>query len=98
MQLDLYDQYNKFLRQMHCESHNARETEFQERLAEVKAERTKYLNSDEGESLSIEDEQDIYIQVKAEFRDKYNFNLNTRSKQGDITDYLETRRPFGAAN
>mmetsp|Transcript_32902 Transcript_32902/g.50312 ORF Transcript_32902/g.50312 Transcript_32902/m.50312 type:complete len:84 (+) Transcript_32902:431-682(+) len=83
---------------MNSESHNAREAEFDERLAEVKAERTKYLNSSEGESLSLEDEQDIYIQVKAEFRDKYNFNLNTRNKQGDIADYLESRRPFGATN
>ena len=65
-------------------------------MQEVIAERTKYLNVDEGESLSIDDLQDIHIQVKGEIRQKYNFNLNTKSKNGDISDYLEARRPFGA--
>jgi hypothetical protein len=56
------------------------------------------LNHEEGESLSIDDMQDIYIQAKAEEREKYNFSLNTRSKTGDISDYLEARRPFGATH
>ena len=66
-------------------------------MEEVIEERTKYLNHTEGESLSIDDIQDIYCQVKGEEREKYNFSLNTRGKTGDITDYLESRRPFGAA-
>jgi|TARA_B110000259_G_C13757267_1_gene299122 hypothetical protein len=41
--------------------------------------------------------QDVYIQAKAEEREQYNFSLNTKGKSGDIADYLETRRPFGAA-
>ena len=45
----------------------------------------------------MDDLQDIYIQVKGEQREQNNFSLNTRSKNGDISDYLETRRPFGAA-
>jgi len=65
-------------------------------MQEVIAERTKYLNVDEGESLSIDDLQDIHIQVKGEIRQKHNFNLNTKTKNGDIADYLEARRPFGA--
>ena len=96
MQLDIYDQYNQMLRVLNSEAHQAREAETVARMAEVKAERTKFLNSDEGESLSIDDLQDIYCQVKGEERVKYNFSLNTKSKTGEITDYLESRRPFGA--
>ena len=71
--------------------------DFEARMAEVVEERSKYLNSDEGESLSIDDMQDIYCQVKGEERERNNFSLTTRNKTGDIHDYLETRRPFGAA-
>ena len=97
MQLDIYDNYNQMLRVLHDQGHQQRQAETEARMKEVKAERTKYLNSKEGESLSIDDLQDVYCQVKAEERERYNFSLNTKSKTGDITDYLETRRPFGAA-
>ena len=70
---------------------------FDARMAEVVADRKKYLKTDEGESLSIDDMQDIYCQVKGEERERNNFSLTTRNKKGDIHDYLETRRPFGAA-
>jgi hypothetical protein len=33
----------------------------------------------------------------SEHRQKTNMSLATRSKNGDIADYLEVRRPFGAA-
>ena len=72
-------------------------TETRERMDEIKEQRTQLLNHTEGESLSIDDLSDIYIQAKAEEREKHNFSLNTRGKNGDITDYLEARRPFGAA-
>ena len=55
------------------------------------------LNQNEGESLSIEDLSDIYMQVKGEARAQQNMSLNTRDKSGNIADYLETRRPFGSA-
>ena len=84
------------LRVLNSEAHQARETATVARMAEVKAERTQFLNSEEGESLSIDDLQDIYCQVKGEERVKHNFSLNTKSKSGEITDYLESRRPFGA--
>ena len=61
MQLDVYDSYNQFLRRAHSEGHQQREADFEARMEEVKAERTKYLNTDEGESLTIDDLQDIYI-------------------------------------
>ena len=92
----MYDNYNRMLRVAHSEGHQQRIHETRERLEEVKAERTQLLNSSEGESLSIDDIEDIYIQVKGEERQKHNFNLNTRSKNGDISDFLEARRPWGA--
>ena len=97
MQLDIYDHYNQMLRVLHDQGHQDRFAETDARMEEVMAERTKMLNSEEGESLSTDDYQDIYCQVKAEERERHNFSLNTKSKTGDITDYLETRRPFGAA-
>jgi len=97
MQLDIYDNYNRMLRVAHSDGHQQRIEDSANRMEEVKAERTKLLNHNEGELLSIDDIQDIYIQVKGEEREKYNFALNTKSKNGDISDYLEARRPFGAA-
>ena len=79
MQLDIYDNYNQMLRVLHDQGHNQRIEESAARMEEVKAERSKLLNSEEGESLSIDDLQDIYIQVKAEERERYNFSLNTKS-------------------
>ena len=46
--------------------------------------------------MSIEDLSEIYIQVKGESRANNNMALNTVTKTGEIADYLETRRPFGA--
>lgn len=66
MQLDIYENYNKMLRVLHSEAANARKTELNERLQEVAAEKTKYLNHEEGESLSVDDMQDVYCQVKGE--------------------------------
>ena len=66
-------------------------------MEEVIEERSKALNHEEGETISWDDYQDIYVQVKGEERVKYNFELNTKDKNGDIADYLEVRRPFGAA-
>ena len=60
-------------------------------------EKSKLLNQKEGEMLSMDDFSDIYIQVMAEFRNKFNMSLTTRTKTGEINDYLEVRRPFGAA-
>ena len=97
MQLDIYDNYNRMLRVAHSDGHQQRIEDTKNRMEEVKAERTKLLNHAEGESLSIDDIEDIYIQVRGEEREKYNFSLNTRNKTGDISDYLEARRPFGAA-
>jgi hypothetical protein len=97
MQLDIYENYNRMLRVSHSEGHQQRIEETRARIQEISEERTQLLNSEEGESLSTDDMQDIYIQARAEERERYNFSLNTRSKTGEISDYLEARRPFGAS-
>ena len=61
MQLDIYDTYNLALRRAHSEAEHQMTEEYTERMDEVIAERSKYLNTDEGESLSIDDLQDIHI-------------------------------------
>ena len=60
-------------------------------------EKSKLLNTAEGESLNLEEISEIYMQVMAEMRGKMNMTLTTKSKTGEISDYLEVRRPFGAA-
>ena len=66
-------------------------------MTTIAEERTQLLNHKEGESLSFDDLSDIYMQVMGEQRSKMNMSLTTRSKNGEIADYLEVRRPFGAA-
>lgn len=63
----------------------------------VMDERSRMLNEKEGELLSIDDISDIYMQVMGEHRGRNNMQLTTKSKNGEIADYLEVRRPFGAA-
>ena len=55
------------------------------------------MNVKEGEDLSYDDLQEVYIQAMADMREKTNMTLKTRTKTGEINDYLEVRRPFGAA-
>ena len=45
----------------------------------------------------MDDMADIYIQVQGENRNRANFASQSRSKTGEINDYLEVRRPFGSA-
>ena len=54
------------------------------------------LNEAEGESLSIDDLSEVYIQVRGDARARNNMALNTTDKTGEINDYLEVRRPFGS--
>ena len=97
LQLNAYEEYNKFLREMHSKEHRDQQSYIGTRISEVMDERQSLLNSNEGERLSYDDFADIYMQVMGEARTKQNFQLNTRSKTGEISDYLEVRRPFGAA-
>ena len=97
MQLDIYNSYNLLLRNMHSEAFNERVANTDARIAEEIEAKTTTLNHTEGESISMDDYEDIYTQVKAEERVANNFSLNTKDKKGDIADFLEARRPFGSA-
>jgi hypothetical protein len=97
LQLHVYEEYNKFLRFAHSPAHHQEVTDLAARFQEVVDQRSSVLAQKEGESLSLDDLSDIYMQVRAEGRGKANMSLNTRSKTGEINDYLEVRRPFGAA-
>ena len=97
VQLNAYEAYNKFLRGVHCKEEQEADQAIADRIKQVVAERESLLNQKEGERLSVDDLSDVYMQVMAEFRNKNNFSLQTKSKSGEINDYLEVRRPFGAA-
>jgi hypothetical protein len=97
LQLSVYEEYNRFLRDAHNKDEQASLKAFSERMEQVMDDRSKLLNEKEGELLSIDDISDIYMQVMGEHRGKQNMSLTTRSKTGEISDYLEVRRPFGAA-
>jgi len=97
LQLQVYESYNRFLRTVHSKEDQANTKALSERFQEVVEGRSSLLNEKEGESLSYDDLSDIYIQVMGEHRGKTNMTLATKSKNGEINDYLEVRRPFGAA-
>ena len=96
MQLQVYDEYNHFLQNLHDKT-AAEAEEDVARMQEVSEEKMSSLNTAEGESLSTEDISDIYMQVMSERRSKSNFSLNTTAKDGSVADYLEQRRPFGTS-
>ena len=97
MQLQIYEEYNKFLQNVHSREEAERQEYLADRFQETAEHQASLLNTQEGESLSIEDLSDIYMQVRGETRARDNMSLNTHSRTGDISDYLETRRPFGTA-
>ena len=85
------------MRAAHSKDNQAALQSIGDRMGEVMDDRSRLLNTKEGESLSIDDISDVYMQVMGEHRAKTNMSLTTRSKTGEISDYLEVRRPFGAA-
>jgi hypothetical protein len=97
LQLYVYEEYNKFLRTAHNKDEQENLKYINDRMGQVMDDRSRLLNTKEGESLSIDDISDVYMQVMGEARTKTNMSLATRSKTGEIADYLEVRRPFGAA-
>jgi len=82
---------------MHSKEHHESQQAIKERMNEIADDKLSLMNTAEGENLSFDDMADIYIQAMGEHRNKNNFSLTTRSKTGEINDYLEVRRPFGAA-
>lgn len=97
LQLFVYEEYNKFLRTAHNKQTHEEYKAIDDRMSQVMDDRSSLLKTKEGESLSIDDISDVYMQVMGEHRAKSNMKLTTKSKTGEISDYLEVRRPFGAA-
>ena len=75
MQLNAYSEYNRFLQSLHDKDEAVREESLAEDFNRAADERLALLDTAEGESLSIEDLSDIYIQVKGAHRAKNNFSL-----------------------
>ena len=61
MQLEAYSVYNNFLAGLHNVQDAKASEDDAARFAEIKADRTATLEVDEGESLSQEDLEDIYM-------------------------------------
>jgi len=97
LQLATYQEYNRFLADLHDQAAADRDAEDGVRFNLAVGEAEAQLNTAEGETLSLDDLSDIYIQVKGANRARANMALETRTKNGDINDYLEVRRPLGAA-
>lgn len=97
LQLSVYEEYNRFLRSAHDKGNVEYLKGIESRMHDIIEDKEQYINTKEGETLSTDDLSDIYMQVMSEARGKTNMNLATRSKNGEINDYLEVRRPFGAA-
>jgi hypothetical protein len=97
LQLTAYNEYNRFLADLHDQTAAARNEEDGEYFTAAVDQAEAQLNTAEGESLSVDDLSDIYIQVRGANRARANMALETRTKNGDINDYLEVRRPFGSA-
>ena len=96
LQLANYEKYNDFLKMLNDSNFSEHTANIMERVREVKAHREKSLDMKEGETLSMDDIADIYIQVMAEYRNKQGFSNKGRRTGDEFADYLEVRRPFGA--
>jgi hypothetical protein len=97
LQHSTYSEFNRFLQILNNKTEAERSEDFEKRFSEVVETKKSKLNQSEGETLSIDDMSLIWIQIKDEAHQANKMSLNTRTKTGDVTDYLETRRPFGTA-
>ena len=97
LQLDMYEEYNKLLRNLHNREFREHISDLKDRFQTAREEHSKHMAKDEGESLSTDELTQIYMKVvMARYREKETFQMNTKTKTGEINDYLEVRRPFGA--
>ena len=95
--MDCYSQYNSFLAELH-DINTARKAEaFKQDMADRVSKAEEQLDKGSGETLSIEDMEDIYMDAKADERARENMARNARGRDGEYNDYLELRRPFGSA-
>ena len=65
-------------------------------LRELIEQKLSTMDVENGEDLSPDDIWEIHRQADEDTRVRYNLNINTRNKRGEIEDYLEIRRPLGA--
>lgn len=66
------------------------------KVEELISEKLSTLDIHNGENLTPDDLEQIHHQALNDIRDKMNLNTRSRNKRGEIEDYLEVRRPFGA--
>jgi DNA polymerase III delta prime subunit len=60
-------------------------------------EKLKAMDVNNGEDLTPDDIHEIHRQADSEMRAKMNLHVKTRNKRGEVEDFLEVRRPFGAS-
>ena len=97
IQLETYAAYNSFLQDLNDINHIREEEAFNDNMNERLNKAQEALDTDAGERLSIEDFEDIYMDAMADKRARSNMSRNARGRDGELNDYLELRRPFGAA-
>ena len=85
------------LRSLHDETIVNEETANGEELSQNYDNAQAALNNAEGERLSIDELAEVYYQTRGTQRARKNMSLSTKTKTGEINDYLEMRRPYGAA-
>lgn len=66
LQIATYNEYNRFLQDLHDKATAEREEVEEEAFNSAVAARRATLNEAEGESLSIEDLSEVYIQVRGD--------------------------------
>ena len=96
MQLEAYECYNQFLRNAHSKNYHDMTNRTTDRMQELAQQKMKSMDRSEGETIDFDDLQEIIIKAKGEQRDSNAFMNNSATKTGEINDYLEVRRPFGA--
>lgn len=74
------------------------EIAFEERVKQLINEKLKTKDVQNGETITPDDISEIYRDASEDVRATHNLKTRTRGKNGEIEDYLETRRPFGYHN
>ena len=97
IQLECYASYNQWLADLHSIKEARRSEEFDADFQNRLEKAEEQLDTDNGERLSLEDKEDIYMEAMADKRARDNMSQAARGRDGEINDYLELRRPFGSA-
>ena len=97
LQLESYQTYNTYIKRLNDDAYADRCVEIIDKVKAIKRQREQALDQDEGETLSVDDIADIYVEVMAEYRQANNIGGKKKNERGEYQDYLEVRRPFGVA-